>query len=168
MKHTTFCSRSPSVLAVPLMGLMGLVAAGCHEHDSPADHAAEACEHLMETATPVSGTASPPADVVAHKRYEVALGDVGTGGKTGTVKVAIAQAGHLMVFLSADVPVKVTNPNGGELTAGEVKKSGLPCNELKAWYEYEVGVGSQQITVGGAAVSAGTIGLVIETEVHEH
>jgi hypothetical protein len=148
------------------LALFGLLAA-CDEHTTEPDHAVEACEHLKQTPTMVSGSSSPAAEITTHKRFEVTLLDSGIGGKTGTVRFQVAKAGHLLLFLTADVPVKLVNPNGGDLTAAEIKKTG-PCTELKAWYEYEAAVGSHTITLGGSTTTVNSVGLVVETEEHAH
>jgi hypothetical protein len=148
------------------LALFGLLAA-CDEHTTEPDHAIEACEHLKEMPTMVSGSAMPAAEIMTHKRFEVTLLDGGIGGKTGTVRFQMPKAGHLLLFLTADVPVKLTNPNGGELTAAKIKKTG-PCTELKAWYEYEAAAGAHTIALGGTTTSVSSVGLVVETEEHAH
>ena len=149
-----------------ITALLGLLAA-CEEQTTEPDHAVEACEHLKEAATMISGSTTPAGEVMSHKRFEVTLLDGGIGGKTGTVRFQVAKAGHMLVFLTADVPVKVTNPNGGELKPAQIKKTG-PCTELKAWYEYEVAVGPHTIALGGTTTTASSVGLVLETEEHVH
>jgi hypothetical protein len=146
--------------------LLGLLAA-CEEHTTEPDHAVEACEHLGETAMMINGSATPAPEVMTHKRFEVSLLDGGIGGKTGTVRFQVPKAGHLLLFLTADIPVKVTNPNGGELMPAEIKKTG-PCTELKAWYEYEAAVGPHTIALGGTTTTVSSVGLVVETEEHVH
>jgi hypothetical protein len=141
--------------------------AACDEHTTEPDLAVEACEHLKETPSMINGSATPPAEVMTHKRFEVSLLDAGIGGKTGVVRFALPKAGHLLLFLTADIPVKVTNPNGGELTPAEIKKTG-PCTELKAWYEYEAAVGTHTVALGGTTTSVSSVGLVVETEEHAH
>jgi hypothetical protein len=148
------------------LALFGLLAA-CDEHTTEPDHAVEACEHLKQTPIMISGSMSPAAEIMTHKRFEVSLLDGGIGGKTGSIRIQVAKAGHLLLFLTADEPVKVTNPNGGELTVAEVKKTG-PCTELKAWYEYEAAVGPHTITLGGMRTTVNSVGLVVETEEHAH
>ena len=146
--------------------LLGLLAA-CEEHTTEPDQAVEACEHLKETPTMISGSSSPATEVMTHKRFEVTLLDGGIGGKTGTVRFQMSKAGHLVVFLTADIPLKVMNPNGGDLSPAEIKKTG-PCTELKAWYEYDAAVGPHTIVLGGTTTSANSVGLVVETEEHAH
>jgi hypothetical protein len=149
--------------------LLGLLFA-CEEHTTEPDQAVEACEHLKETTTMISGSATPPTEVMTHKRFEVTLLDGGIGGKTGTVSFQVSKAGHLLLFLTAattDVPVKVMKPNGSEVVAAEIKTGG-PCAELKAWYEYDAAVGPHTIVLGGTTTTASSVGLVIETEEHAH
>ena len=146
--------------------LLGLLAA-CEEQTTEPDHAVEACEHLKETATMISGSATPAPEVMGHKRFEVSLLDGGIGGKTGTVRFQVPKAGHMLLFLTADIPVKVTNPNGGDLMPAQIKKTG-PCTELKAWYEYEAAVGPHTIALGGTTTAVSSVGLVVETEEHAH
>jgi hypothetical protein len=146
--------------------LLALLAA-CEEQTTEPDHAVEACEHLKDAPTTVSGSMTPAVEVTGHKRFEVTLLDAGIGGKTGTVRFQVPKAGHLLVFLTADIPVKVTNPSGGELMAEEIKKNG-PCSELKAWYEYEAAAGAHTVALGGTTTSVNSVGLVVETEEHVH
>ena len=148
------------------LSLFGLLAA-CDEHTTEPDHAVEACEHLKQTPTMISGSSTPTAEIMTHMRFEVTLLDGGIGGKTGTVRFQVAKAGHLLLFLTADVPVKLTNPNGGEVAASEINKTG-PCTDLKAWYEYEAAVGPHTIALGGTTTSVNSVGLVVETEEHAH
>jgi hypothetical protein len=152
-----------STCAAALIALL----AACEEHTTEPDHAVEACEHLKGTATMINGSTTPAPEISSHMRFEVSLLDTGIGGKTGTVRFQVPRAGHVLVFLTADIPVKLTNPNGGELTAAKINKTG-PCSELKAWYEYEAAVGPHSIALGGTTTSVNSVGVVVETEAHAH
>jgi hypothetical protein len=149
------------ICATALLGLL----AGCEEHTTEPDHAVDACEHLKETAIMINGSATPAAEVMSHKRFEVSLLDGGIGGKTGTVRFQVPKTGHMLLFLTADIPVKVTNPSGGDLMPAEINKTG-PCTELKVWYEYEAAVGPHTIALGGTTTAVSSVGLVVETEEH--
>jgi hypothetical protein len=151
---------TPRICAPALLALLG----ACEENTTEPDQAVEACEHLKEPATMVSGTSVPAVELTTAKRFEVTLLDAGLGGKTGAVRFQVPASGDLLVFLTADIPVRVSGPNGAELMV-PIKKTG-PCNELKAWYEYETIPGSHGIALGGTATAANSVGLVIETEEH--
>jgi hypothetical protein len=137
--------------------------AGCDVF-GPVSQFAEACEHL--TAEPAAllataSAASAPA-VATHTRYEVALPEV-SGARTGLVKFAATLRGSLLLFLAADVPVRIATASGQNVPFTDSGKGG-PCPELTAWYEAEVGVGQQLITLGGPDNTVATVGLVLETD----
>lgn len=154
--------------SLPTLALLACLACACEEHTTEPDLAIEACEHLKETPAMVNGTIVPALEVLGHKRYDVSLLDPGTGGAMGTVRFQVAKAGHLSLFITLDEPVKVTNPNGGQLTMSMPPRKNGPCPQLKAWHEFEAGVGPQLITLGGTTTRVTSIGLVVETEDHEH
>ena len=133
------------------------------------DHAVEACEHLKETAhhgqrhRPRRRPRSP-----RHKRFEVTLLDGGIGGKTGTVRFQVPKAGHLLVFLTADVPVKVTNPNGGELTAGGDQED-RPLHRAEGLVRIRGRLWGRTPSPSAARPPrVNSVGLVVETEEHAH
>jgi hypothetical protein len=137
--------------------------AGC-EILGPLDPLSEGCDHL--TAIPSSVTAavlaSSAPELATHTHYAVALPE-GSGGRAGSVKFSSTLRGRLLVMLGADLPVRVSNSMSGNLTSTDSGKSG-PCQELKAWSSYEVGVGTQTITLGGPGTTASMVDLVLETE----
>jgi hypothetical protein len=151
-----------------------LLVPACGDDDKKEeDPAAEACEHLAGTSSPVTaaaaGATDAPAVAANHKRYEVTLPDAtGAAGKQGVVKFASTMAGEMQVFLSADVPLKVASSSGTELAPEGGKQTTTPCTQLKAWYVYDVEVGSYNLTLGGAGNTTASIGVVIEAGAHEH
>ena len=153
---------------IPTVALLSCLTSACEEHTTEPDLAVEACEHLKQTPAMVSGTVMPALEILGHKRYDVSLLDPGTGGATGTVRFQMAKAGHLSLFITVDEPVKVSNPNGGMLMLAMPPRKSGPCPELKAWHEFEAGVGPHLITLGGTTTRVNSIGLVVETEDHEH
>lgn len=144
--------------------------AACHDDHDHEDPTAEACEHLGGPPTPITAAAnntSAPAIAADHKRYELTLPD-GASGKTGVVSFTSAQKGHLIVFLSADVPLSMKGASGVDATLNESSKTGFPCAQLKASYEYEVGIGRYDLTFGGGGNTVATVSVVLESEQHEH
>jgi hypothetical protein len=155
---------------IPLLAAGALFALACGDDEKKEDPVAEACEHLKDTpvavsAVAVSGIANAPAVAADHKRYEITLPSEGSG-KQGAVKYAATMAGEMQVFLSADVPLKVTTAMGTEVEAEGGKKTTAPCTELKAWYVYDVEVGTYNLTLGGPSSSTASVGLVIEAGMH--
>jgi hypothetical protein len=136
--------------------------AGC-EALGPEDPFAEACEHLTAIPTMVNASVSAASapELATHTRYEVALPEA-TGGRGGNVRFASTLRGRLLVFLAADVAVKLGTAMGDLAPSGSGKSG--PCPELAAWYEYDVGVGVQTLTLGGSGNSRASVGLVLETE----
>jgi hypothetical protein len=148
--------RRCSTLAVLLL-------AGCDVIGTP-DPLDEACEHLTAIPSPLTAaaTAGGAPEVATHTRYDVSLPDA-SGGRVGAVKFASTLRGLLLVFLAADVPTRVATAGGQNVPSTRGGKTG-PCPELKAWYEYEVGVGQQVITLGGPGNTVTPVGLVLESE----
>ncbi len=143
--------------------LLATLALGC-DVLGPQDPFAEACEHLTAIPSPIgaTGSAASAPEVATHTRYDVAL-PASSGGRAGTVRFASTLRGRLLVFLADDVPVQLGNAMAGQVTPSDSGKGG-PCPELAAWYEFDVGVGSQALTLGGPGNTRATVGLVLETE----
>jgi hypothetical protein len=134
------------------------------------DPVAEACEHLKDppvavTAAAVTATTTIPSVAADHKRYEVTLPSEGTG-KQGVVKFSSTMKGEMTVFLSADIPLTVETSTGAGVGAEGGKKTTAPCTELKAWYVYDVDVGTYNLILGGPTSSTASVGLVIEAGMH--
>jgi hypothetical protein len=151
-----------AALTVGLLLAAGLLA-GC-EVLGPLDPLDEACEHLTAIPTAVNATssASSAPELATHTRYDVAL-PASSGGRAGTVRFASALRGRLLLFLDRDLPVRVSSAMAGEISPSDSGKGG-PCPELAAWYEFGVGVGTQNVTLGGPGTTQATVGLVLETE----
>ena len=128
----------------------------------------EGCEHLQEgPATPVTATTAgtgAPAVSNDHKRYDITLVDV-SGGKGGAVSFAAGEAGDYILFLGADVPMKVTDSAGGTVTFEESAQSSTVCSEVKGRYVVPLEVGTYALTFGPTTESA--VSLVIEEAAHE-
>lgn len=128
----------------------------------------EACEHFEEgpfedvTAT-ADGTGAPDVSK-GHTTYRIALVDV-TGGKGGSVSYAVAEAGELALFLTKDVPVAVTGPDGNALTAEATEKGSEACDAIGASHVFDVGVGTVTIAIG--PTTEATVSAVIEAGAHE-
>lgn len=156
------------VAAVALMaaGLLGACDAGT---DAGADVVAaaenldaEACEHFgagpFVDVTATDGTGAPDVST-GHTVYRIALTDV-AGGKGGSVSYAVAHGGDVTVFLTADVPVTVTGPDGKAVAATASTKGSATCDSLAATHVFPLGVGTVTITFGPTA--AGTVSAVLE------
>ena len=130
---------------------------------------AESCEHLKEgpgVAVTASAAASgSPSVSEQHKRFDIALVDI-TGGKGGAVSYASSAEGDLIVFLSADVPLKVKNSAGADVAIEATATSVAECTEIKARHTIPVGVGTYTLNFGPTAATS--VQLVAETEAHAH
>lgn len=162
----------PTTILLAASLLLATACGNDKTEDGEHDPAAEGCEHLGAAATPITataaGTATPTASIAAdHKRYDVTLPDAPGGGKLGQVKFASAAAGHLLVYLSADLPIRLTDANGAEVTPSESGKTG-PCTQLAAWYEFHVAVGPYTLALGGPSTTTSVVGVVLETETDAH
>jgi hypothetical protein len=154
-------SRARLAVGLAVLGPV-LLLAGC-EVLGPTDPLDEACEHLTALATPINASSSPSSapELATHTHYEVALPQAMTG-RAGTVKFASTLRGRLLAFLSIDVPLAVASAQGNLSPSGNGKSG--PCPELAAWYEFDVGVGAQSLTLGGPGNTRSPVGLVLETE----
>jgi hypothetical protein len=141
---------------------IGLLASGC-DLLGPEDPFTGACDELATMPTPVAAgtTAASAPEVATHTLYQVSLPE-GMSGRAGLVKFASNLRGRLLLFLTEDLPVTVSH-TGGDLPASASGKSG-PCDELKAWSQYTVGVGPQLISLGGSGNVRTSVGLVLETQ----
>jgi hypothetical protein len=140
--------------------------AGC-EILGPVDPLSEGCDHLTALPTSVSAAAvaSGAPELATHTHYLVSLPE-GSGGRAGTVKFSSTLRGRLLVLLGADLPVRVSNSMSATVASTDSGSSG-PCEELRAWSAYQVGVGTQTITLGGAGTTQAMVDLVLETEADE-
>lgn len=148
-----------------LCSMLSLAACG------PAEESAdvEGCEHLEEgPATAVTATATSqdaPAVSDDHRRYDISLVDV-AGGKGGNVKFASAEQGDFILFLGANVPVKVLDSNGGEVAIEESATSSATCDAIKGRHVVELGVGTYTFEFG--PTPATLVQLVLEHGEHAH
>jgi hypothetical protein len=154
------------LLKTTAAALLTFAACGEHDHDHEGeDPGAEACEHLADAATTITATAGPAGAPLlgSHTNHAVTLLDGPTGGKRGVVSVMSSKPATLHVFLGAAVGLAAADASGKEITAAMPMKSGS-CPALKAWYEYPVGVGRYDLTLGGAANTTGNVNVVIEID----
>ena len=142
--------------------------AGCGHHEDPD---AEACEHLKVTEDKaVKVTAGPlpagaPTVADDHKRYDISLVDV-TGGKGGNLAFAAEEAHDIAFFLSADVPVKFTDPAGMTAPIKSSAKSSSACAEIKGKHVVPMSVGTYTVVLGPTTATA--VNLVVEHAGHVH
>ena len=127
----------------------------------------EGCEHLKEgpasAVTATASTSGAPAVSNDHKRYDITL-PAGTGGNVGSVSFASAKASDYVLFLGADVPVKVTG-SSGDVAFEETAKASEQCTEVKGRHVVPLGVGTYTLTFGPTTQTS--VSLVIEETSHE-
>lgn len=165
----------------PLAGLSLLVLlAGCSD-DTPAKpdaghaHAeagtslnAEGCEHLekgpfveLQGATDPGSAPEVKAD---HKAYRVTI----PSGAAGYVKVNADAAGHLVLFLDADVPLGVEDDKGAKVAIEKSEQGIAECTIVKAKHTVHIAtVGSYRLKLGPSAAVA-KVTVVLEEEGHTH
>ena len=162
--------------------LAGAVACGDdhdHDHDNNHDHnnhennhnnheggaEEEACEHMadgpFESVTATADAMDAPSIAIEHTRVDVTLVDDGMGMYSGFVTFPAGEATEIMFFMSADVPVTVTGPDGmpvdAESTGGP---SDLCPTDVLASAVYDVEVGTYTIEIGPTAEAE--VGIVHE------
>ncbi|NPC68437.1 hypothetical protein HRD49_19140 [Corallococcus exiguus] len=146
-----------------------LLAAGCGGDEEEAHVDEEGCEHLQEgpaaaVTAAVSGTG--PAVSNDHKRYDIALVDI-AGGKGGAVSFAVSEATDYVLYMSAPVPVTVTNSSGAAVEFEESATSSSLCTDIKGRHVVPLTVGTHTLTFGPSTLSS--VSLVIEESgEHDH
>ena len=151
--------------------LAGTLACGDeHDHDHDGESAEEeACEHMadgpFESVTATTDATGAPSIAIEHTRVNVALVDDGNGEYSGFVSFPAGEATEIQFFMSADVPVAITDADGNALVAQETGGASdlCPANVLaSAVYDLEVGTYTIQIgptsesEIGIAHEEAGT------------
>ncbi len=128
----------------------------------------EGCEHLQEgpgaAVTATASTSGAPAVSNDHKRYDITL-PAGTGGNVGSVSFAVSEATDYVLFLGADVPVKVASSAGAEVTFEETATRSEECSEVKGRHVVPLQVGTYTLTFG--PTSQASVSLVIEEMAHD-
>ena len=146
-----------------------LLAAGCGGDEEEAHVDEEGCEHLQEgpaaaVTAAVSGTG--PAVSNDHKRYDIALVDI-AGGKGGAVSFAVSEATDYVLYMSAPVPVTVTNSSGAAVEFEESATNSSLCTDIKGRHVVPLTVGTHTLTFGPSTLSS--VSLVIEESgEHDH
>ena len=155
------------LLAALLMST-ALLAAACGDDEEEGENVdVEGCEHLQEgpaTAVTATLTGTPPAVSNDHRRYDITLVD-GTGGKSGSVSFAAAEATDYIIFTSADVALTVTNSSGAAVEIEESTKSSSQCTDIKGRHVVPMTVGTHTLTFG--PTTASSVSIVIEEAAHE-
>lgn len=163
-------ARAPRAPLAPLGPLVALaaLASACPAADAPAegegeDGSAEACEHVVEgpaeSATASAEEADAPVVGTAHTRSDVALVAV-DGGNGGFVRYESA-GGAVVAYLTSDIPIAFTAPDGGALSVDEQVLEDT-CPEVVTSHHLVMPVGLVTIELG--PTSAGDVSLVIEGE----
>jgi hypothetical protein len=155
------------LLAALLMST-ALLATACGDDEHEEESAdVEGCEHLQEgpsVALTATTTGTPPAVSNDHRRYDLTLVD-GTGGKTGSVSFAAAEATDYVIYTSADVPLTILNASSVEVEIEESAKSSAQCAEIKGRHVVPMAVGTHTLTFG--PTTAASVSIVIEEASHE-
>nr|WP_211486995.1 hypothetical protein [Corallococcus exiguus] len=146
-----------------------LLAAGCGGDEEEAHVDEEGCEHLQEgPAAAVTAAVSGMGPAVSndHKRYDIALVDI-AGGKGGAVSFAVSEATDYVLYMSAPVPVTVTNSRGVAVEFEESATSSSLCTDIKGRHVVPLTVGTHTLTFGPSTLSS--VSLVIEESgEHDH
>lgn len=155
------------LLAALLMST-ALLATACGDDEEEENVDVEGCEHLQEgpaTAVTATLTGTPPSVGNDHRRYDITLAD-GTGGKTGSVSFAAAEATDYVIFTSADVTLSVRNASGAAVEIEESTKGSSQCTEIKGRHVVPMTVGTHTLTFG--PTTASSVSIVIEEAAHDH
>lgn len=139
----------------------------CGPSQQPPQVDAEGCEHLREgPSVPVTASATAsnaPAIDDDHQRYDVALTDV-PGGKGGRVRFAPAAAGDYVLYLGAEVPLKVLDSAEQGLPFESSATTSEGCSEIRGRHVVSLSVGTYQLSFG--PTSASSVSVVVEPEEH--
>ncbi|MCY0996093.1 hypothetical protein OWM54_02985 [Myxococcus sp. MISCRS1] len=155
------------LLAALLMSTALLTTACGDDEPHEEDVDVEGCEHLAEgpsTAVNATLTGTPPSVSNDHRRYDISLVD-GAGGRRGSVSFAAAEATDYVLYLSADVPVVITDASGAAVEIEESAKSSESCTDIKGRHVVPLSVGTFTFTFG--PTTAASVNLVIEEASHE-
>ncbi|MCE9667213.1 hypothetical protein LY474_05235 [Myxococcus stipitatus] len=146
-----------------------LLTAACGDDDETPEEGVdvEGCEHLREgpsVAVAATTTGTPPAVDDNHRRYDIALVE-GAAGHSGAVTFAASEATDYVLYLSADVPVRITDASGAEVELEESAKGSESCSEIKGRHVVPLSVGTFTFTFGPTPTA--DVSLVIEEASHE-
>lgn len=154
-------NRSLSGFILPLsLTLFAIGGVACdshddHDHKEVEDHFAEAvtdaCTHLKngpaKAHTLTKDATGAPDMTVEHHRLDLTFVDVGSGqGGVGTWKSG--EETDYVLLMSADVPVKITDASGAEVTPEESLKTPSACPEAAIAHKVELPVGTYTLTFG--------------------
>lgn len=146
--------------------------AACGGHGAGHDDATpevDACEHMIEgPAQAVTAIADMTADAPDlgehHTRWDIALVADASGMYAGYVDLAAEEAGISDLFLDSDVPIKVWNASGNELTVHHAQTSITECTEVSLGLGYLLGVGTYLVGFGPTTEQAVSLVVVLEGE----
>ncbi|MCP3062387.1 hypothetical protein LXT21_26710 [Myxococcus sp. K38C18041901] len=156
------------LLAALLMST-ALLSTACGDDDEPHDENVdvEGCEHLREgpaAAVNATLTGTPPSVSNDHRRYDIALVD-GAAGHRGSVSFAAAEATDYVLYLSANVPVSITDASGAAVEIEESATSSESCTDIKGRHVVPLSVGTFTFTFG--PTPSASVNLVVEEASHE-
>ena len=138
------------VMILALLTALTLTSSCGHDHGSVLE---EGCEHMEagpnKAVTAAAASAGAPDATAEHTRIDLALVDV-EGGKGGVVQVKPETAGEYYLFLSADVPVKLTKAADGSQVAPEKTLGAVAecTSAIPKHYVYDLAVGTYELTFG--------------------
>ncbi len=133
---------------VTSLAVVLLFASACHDHaeDPMADAVVEACAHLRDgpaQAHTLAKTAAGAPDLTSeHQRLDLTFVDLGDGSLGGHGLWKSGAAGDVVLLLSADVPVLITDAAGATVTAETTQASPAGCAEAAVVHRFELGVGT--------------------------
>ncbi|HWN71955.1 MAG TPA: hypothetical protein VNM90_30155 [Haliangium sp.] len=161
-------------VALYLTSSLAIVLAACggpHEehgghHEGPED---EACDHMIDgpglAATAIADMTADAPDTGEHSvRWDVALAAGAGGMHSGYVDLVVEEAGITDLYLDVDVPVKVWNASGGEVTVHHAQTTFTQCTEVSVGLGYQLGVGTYLVGFGPTTEEAVSMVVVLEGE----
>jgi hypothetical protein len=155
---------------------LSLALTACGSDDAEENVDAEGCEHLEEgPAAPVTASAEAditdsPAVATDHKRYDVTLPALAGGsGRGGFVKFQPSEATDYVIFLSATVPLAITDANGTSVPIEDTVDGSDQCTAIARKHVVELAAGTYFFELGGDTTIAASVQLVLEEAAgHEH
>ena len=159
-----------------VLGLFALLAtpviSGCGDDHDHGDHSAaeEACEHTKEgpfqDVTATAAADGAPSATFAHTAVRITLAeDADDNTKfSGYVTFAADEVAEFAFFLSADVPLAITDASDA---AVEIEESAdvAECTEVAKQHNADLEVGTYTLKIG--PTSETSVSLVVEEANHE-
>lgn len=155
-----------------LVLLTSTALSGCGDHDHEEHHgpAEEACEHTKEgpfqDVTATAAADGAPSATFEHTAVRITLVAEGNDNtqNVGYVTYQADEAAEFAFFLSAEVPMEITDANGA---AVEIEESAdvAECGEVAKQHNADLEVGTYTLKIGPTTET--TVSLVVEEASHE-